>query len=82
MGYHLRQIEKGTFGEVSKIEEELEELKESLEQNNPIMALCELSDMYGAIRGYLEKHHPDITMKDIETMSDATKRAFESGSRL
>jgi len=81
MGYHLREIKRGEFGEISKIEEELDELKESLEQGNKIMAMCELSDVYGAIRGYLEKHFPDLTMEDLKTMSDATRRAFEDGSR-
>lgn len=81
MGYHLRKIKRGEFGEISKIEEEIDELKESLEQDNKIMAMCELSDIYGALRGYLEKHFPDLTMKDLETMSDATTRAFEDGTR-
>jgi hypothetical protein len=81
MGYHLREIKRGEYGEISKIEEELDELKESLEQGNVIMAMCELSDIYGAMNGYLEKHFPDITMEDLKTMSYATKRAFEDGSR-
>jgi hypothetical protein len=81
MGYHLREIKRGEFGEISKIEEEIEELKESLEQNNRIMAMCELSDIYGAIRGYLRKYHPDLTMEDLRVMADATQRAFESGKR-
>jgi len=81
MAYHLREIKRGKFGEISKIEEELDELKESLEQNNKIMAMCELSDIYGAIRGYLEKHFPDLTMEDLKIMSDATRRAFDDGTR-
>ena len=81
MGYHLRKIKKGTFGEISKIEEELDELKEALEQDNKIMAMCELSDVYGSLEGYLEKHFPDLTMEDLKTMSDATIRAFKDGDR-
>jgi len=81
MGYHLREIKKGEFGEISKIEEELDELKESLEQGNKIMAICELSDIYGALVGYLEKHFPNLTMEDLKTMSDATTRAFKDGTR-
>ena len=79
-GYHLRDIPRGEFGEVSKIREEFEEFLESLEQNNPIMALVELSDMIGAIEGYAEKHHK-ITLDDILALKNATQRAFKSGCR-
>ena len=81
MGYHLRKIKKGVFGEISKIEEEIDELKEALEQDNKRMAMCELSDVYGSLEGYLEKHFPDLTMEDLKTMAEATKRAFADGSR-
>jgi len=81
MGYHLREIKKGEYGEISKIEEELDELKEALEQDNMIMAMCELSDVYGALDGYLEKYFPELTMEDLKTMSEATKRAFGDGTR-
>ena len=81
MGYHLRKTFKGQFGEISKIEEELDELKEALEQENKIMAMCELSDVYGALKGYLEKHFPSVTMDDLKTMAEATERAFKDGDR-
>jgi len=81
MGYHKRPIKKGEVGEISKIEEEIDELKEAIEQYNSILALVELSDIYGAIECYLEKHFSDFTMEDLKSMSDATRRAFEDGSR-
>lgn len=81
MGYHINEIKRGEFGKVTKIYEELEELLDSLEQKNRIMALQELSDLYGAVRGYLEKEFPGFTMEDLEIMADATKRAFEDGTR-
>lgn len=80
-GYHLRDIPKGIFGELSKIEEELEEIKDSVEQKSKVMELVELSDLYGAVKGYLEKHHPGVTMEDLRIMSDITQRAFRSGAR-
>ena len=80
-GYHLRDIPQGQHGEISKIQEELEELKEAMEQNNPVMALVEIADLYGAIELYLEKHHPSITMEHIKNMSEATKRSFLAGHR-
>jgi phosphoenolpyruvate carboxylase len=80
MGYHLRPIEKGVFGEPSKIREELDELEEALEQNNNIMAMVELSDMYGAMKAFA-LHYFDLDMEDLRIMSEATERAFKDGSR-
>lgn len=82
MGYHLRPIKvRGEFGTIEKMEEELDELREAMEQNNKILALIELTDLYGALRGYLETHFPDISMEDVKNMSDATRRAFLEGDR-
>lgn len=80
-GYHIKDIPRGKFGEISKIEEELLELKDAAEQGVKIMVLCELSDMLGAMREYLNINFPGITIKDLEDMSDVTKRAFLSGAR-
>lgn len=81
MGYHNKQIKKGRFGEISKIEEEFEEFKDAVEQANPIMALMELSDLIGAIEAYLEHYYPSIGLLHLITMKKATKRAFEDGTR-
>lgn len=80
MGYHLRKIEtQGVFGETSKIREELEELEEAFEQGNRILALCELSDLYGALEGVANKL--GLPIEDVAVMSAATKRAFLEGER-
>lgn len=80
MGYHLRPIfTKGEFGFTSKIREELEELEEAFEQQNKILALVEISDLYGALEAVAEKL--GVTMDDVKNMSAATKRAFQSGER-
>tara|TARA_R110000851_G_scaffold300326_1_gene456440 strand:+ start:210 stop:458 length:249 start_codon:yes stop_codon:yes gene_type:complete len=81
MSYHLRSIEKGTIGELSKVYEEIEEVKDSDEQGVDLMVLVELSDVIGAIESYLEKHHKSISLTDLIVMSDVTKRAFRSGRR-
>lgn len=81
MGYHLTKIEKGKIGEISKIQEEVEELKDAQLQGCKIMELVELSDLYGAIECYLQKHHPTVTMDDLKNMSEITKRAFRTGYR-
>ena len=80
MGYHLRKIKKGKFGEFSKIQEEFEELLDAVEQKSPVMMLCELADIIGAIEEFtLQKYN--IKLHDLLLMKDATKRAFLDGSR-
>ena len=80
-GYHLRDIEKGVVGELSKIYEEVEEIKDAAEQGVEVMVLVELSDLLGAVSLYLEKHHPSVKLEDLIKMSNVTQRAFISGGR-
>lgn len=80
-GYHLTPIAKGKYGEFSKIQEEVAEVEDFIKQGNKIGELNELADLYGAMEAYLEKHHPGYTMSELRVMSNATKRAFESGAR-
>jgi len=76
--YHLRPIKvRGVYGSPSKIAEELDELAEALEQDNPILALCELADLYGAIEGVAETL--GVAMVDVAKMAAGTRRAFEAG---
>lgn len=63
-GYHLTDIPRGQFGELSKIREELDELQDAQDQGAKIMELVELSDLICAVRGYLENYHPGITLED------------------
>lgn len=82
MSYHKREIRpQGVWGTFSKIEEEIDEIRESIEQENKILELCELADLIGAIEGYLANKYPGITLKALKDMSDATQRAFKSGVR-
>ncbi len=81
-GYHLREIPKGTLGELSKVQEEVLEALDAESQNSSIMALVELSDAVGAIKAYLAKHHPSVTLSDLETFAAITRRAFGSGRRI
>lgn len=78
-GYHLTKIAKGVLGELSKIEEELNELIDADKQQSKIMIGCELSDLYGAIEAYASKYN--YTMNDLDVMSKITKRAFAVGER-
>lgn len=80
-GYHINKIEKRNYGSLGKIQEEVEELLDAHRQGCYIMQLIELSDLYGAIEGYLEHNIPDIKMHDLKKFSDITKRAFRNGDR-
>jgi len=77
--YHKREIKKGQLGEFSKIEEEIEELKDAVEQNIAPLIICELCDMIGAIELYAQKWN--ITLDDLIKMKDLTKSSFVEGKR-
>lgn len=81
LGYHKAKIARGVYGEDSKIYEEVDEFADALDQNAQVMALVELADVIGAIEGWLEKHHPSITINDLVAMAAITRRAFETGKR-
>lgn len=74
-------IPKGVLGDLSKLQEELMEAVDAEQQNNPIMTLVELSDLYGAMESYLVKRFPKFSMEDLAKMSNTTKRAFINGRR-
>jgi len=78
-GYHLREIRKGELGRLSKIQEELDELKDAEFQFSKIMIHVELADLYGAVEAYAKTY--GLTMEDLKLFSDITKRAFENGAR-
>lgn len=80
-GYHLREIPRGELGELSKVYEEVLEALDAEAQGSSIMALVELSDLLGAVRAYLAKHHPSIGLEDLEAFASITARAFTSGRR-
>lgn len=79
-GYHKRVIPRGEFGKISKIREELEELEDSYDQGVRIMVLCELADLYGALEGFALTQ--GVTMNDLRSMNDRTKKAFSDGTRV
>ena len=78
-GYHTVLIPKGVVGQISKIQEEVDELRDAEKQGVKIMIAVELSDLYGAIEAYASKQ--GLTMKDLADMSALTQNAFEQGRR-
>lgn len=79
MGYHKKEIKKGQLGEFSKIQEEMDELTDAVEQNIAPLIICELCDMIGAIELYAQKWN--LTLDDLVKMKDLTKSAFVEGKR-
>jgi phosphoribosyl-ATP pyrophosphohydrolase len=79
MAYHKTNIKKGVYGEFSKIKEEYQEFKDAHEQGDKILQLCELSDLIGAIEGYVKKWN--MSLQDVVDFSDKTQSAFKEGKR-
>lgn len=79
-GYHLHEIKKGKLGTLSKIQEELDEAKDSELQGCKIMTAVELSDLIGAVKAYAEAEL-GLTLQDLIKMQEVTERAFKSGRR-
>lgn len=80
-GYHLDKIEKRRFGSLGKIQEEVEELLDAHRQGSHVMILVEMSDLYGAMQGFLEENYPGFKMEDLKKFSMITQRAFKNGHR-
>jgi hypothetical protein len=78
-GYHLSKIPRGVLGEFSKIEEEFEELKDSIKQKNKVLSICELADLLGSIELFAQNY--SLTLGDIIKMKDLTEKAFLCGER-
>jgi hypothetical protein len=65
--WHKREIPKGELGELSKIEEELEEAKDAEERGQTLMLMFELSDIIGACGLVAQKY--GMTLKDLVKFS-------------
>ena len=80
MGYHIKEIPRGIFGEFSKIKEEFVELEDAWEQRDKILQLCELADLIGAIEAYADRKL-DTKLSEIIEFMEKTKEAFRDGDR-
>ena len=56
MKFHKAIIQKGIYGQLSKIKEELDEAYDAESQNQDLMLLIELSDIIGAVEGVSNKY--------------------------
>ena len=78
-GYHATKISRGVLGQSSKIQEELDELRDAESQGAKILIHCELADLYGALTACAATY--GLTPDDLKTMANLTKNAFEVGQR-
>lgn len=71
--WHNKDIEKGVYGEFSKVIEETQEASDALEQNNYLMYLIEFSDIVGAIEGIAENYN--LSLEDLINFSNKVKES-------
>lgn len=63
--FHKRPIvPEGVLGEFSKIEEEVDEMREALEQKNRVLVLIEMLDLLGAVDLYAQKQY-NLTLREM-----------------
>lgn len=78
MGYHISKIPKGVLGDWSKVLEERAEYEDAKTQGSKILMAVELSDMWGALTAFNDKHHPcteEESLDIIEVMLFISKEA-------
>ncbi len=80
MSYHKLGIAKHQVGSPYKLQEEFLEYIDAVATGNKIMAIQELSDLYGCLESEASKY--GISVSDLKVMSDLTKSVFISGSRV
>ena len=79
MSYHKLKIHKHAVGSPYKIQEEFLEYIDAIATGNNVMAVQELSDLYGCIEAEIAKF--GMTVGELKIMSDLTKQVFNSGTR-
>lgn len=72
--FHISEYKKGDYKTFDKIIEEYEEILDARKQNNKIMEIIELSDLIGAIEGYIENEF-NLTLNDLILFSNKVKES-------
>jgi hypothetical protein len=79
MKFHKREIKKGVYGDLSKIQEELDEAYDSEEQGQDLMLLIELSDIVGACAGVAKKY--GLSLDQLVTFAKLRSEVAENELR-
>ena len=77
MGYHIRNITRGTLGEWSKVSEEIEEIIDALEQNLKPMVLIELCDCLGAIHSHANNHEKEFNFENWVYVTSTERNQYQ-----
>lgn len=75
--WHKSKIVKGELGELSKVQEELEEALDAEEQGQTLMLLFELSDIIGACGLVAAKH--GMSLDDLVKFSKLRSEVAKNG---
>lgn len=70
--FHERKVRAGTYGELSKIQEELDEAIDAEEQGIDLLVLIELSDIIGAVAGVAEEKY-GFTLEGLIKFSERVR---------
>ncbi|MFA5489709.1 MAG: hypothetical protein WC284_10880 [Candidimonas sp.] len=73
--WHFKAIKKGTLGELSKIQEELDEAIDAHENNQKVMMLYELCDIIGATEAVAQKYY-GLKLIDLIKFVEIKKHAM------
>lgn len=65
--FHKVEIQRGVYGELSKIQEELDEAKDAEAQGQDLMLLIELADIVGAVEGVAKKY--GMSLEQLSTFA-------------
>lgn len=68
-------VPRGIEGQVSRIKQCALELADAHESKNPVMALTDAAGLVMAVRDWLDKHHPSMTLPDLLTFGEAVRAA-------
>jgi hypothetical protein len=77
--FRLETDDSGGYHNVKIPKEEFLELWDAHSQRNPVMMICEMCDIIGAIEALAGKYN--LTLEDLVQMMRATQRAFKNGRR-
>jgi len=54
--FHVHPVREGTYGELSKIQEELDEALDAETRGQELLLMIELADIIGAVAGVAERY--------------------------
>jgi len=77
--FHEKEIKKGILGELSKIQEELDEALEAEGRNQDLLLILELADIIGAVGLVSEKY--GISLDQLVTFAKLRRQVGEQVAR-